>query len=326
MADQKITFDGDSTGLVGALNRVSAALEKNKDKARQVGQEIDKQKGASATVNNEIEQTFRGLGKSVLVTAALAKTMQAVADASKLAREHAAKIGEEKGGESIRVALAMRKTGATPEQVQSVTGMIGEGTTTASETTSFIEAIAKKRGRRGPFEKLQASVRAFQSGAFTQEELLERRTAPTAQEVAARVASLPDDARKELEIRRQLRDQEAVNRGLAANRPATRFVANEIERRKLENSAIQTGMEAVKSVPGIGPLAGEGEADVIEAQERRQRDLGGERTTMEFDPSREGKPRLKTMWEYVPEIKLDADTMMRLVVPPRPTIIGGSKE
>lgn len=268
MAAIKIPIDGDSTGFAGACERGKQGL--------------DKMKGGAKDLGSQMEQTFSGMAKGVLVVGAITKALEAATEAAKRLREASIKGDEVSGGNALTVSRALSGTGLTDQQKSAVGALVGSGAAKAEDTAGFVEALAKQQGQRLQGGQALELTRAFASGAFTSEELLAKAKTGQGVDVAGRFAALSPEARAELDTRTQLNQQAEANRQAAASRPAARFVAGELERRRLESPATQAVNDALASLPVAGGLFAAGEADIIEAQQRRARGLGGPATTIEL--------------------------------------------
>lgn len=291
MTSENVTFTGDASSLVAAANRGKKAIQDQENAIRKTG-------AAAKGLGDQLTQTFTGMAKGALITGAIAKALEAAAESAERIRKAGATSAETRGGEAVSVERALVASGArlTADQRQSILGMVGEGTTTASETTGFIEAFAKQRGRRGTFADITRATQAYQSGAYTQDELLSMRRLPTLQEQNARLASMSPEARAELEQRGRMRSAEAEVRAAVAPNQAARMVEGERERRRLTNPAAQATMDALSSLPlGFGGLFAAGEADIIEKQQGRT-------------------------------IRLADDQIKRMAPTPRPAVIEGKRE
>lgn len=296
--DQVIRFGGDVGGLTNATDRGRRGIEGMENAAKKTG-------AAAKSIGDQLGQTFTGMAKGVLITAAFTKSLEAAAEAAERIRKAGAETSEAIGKEAVDVERAILATGTktTPEQRQSLLGMVGQGVTKYEETAGFIQAFAKKRGRRFTFAEAQRATEAYTSGAFTQDELLEASTIPTAAEQQARLAQLSPEAQREFRIRAKQRTQEAETRAAAAANPFARYVDEEVKKRQLESPFQQSIMEGIKKLPGLGGTAAETEAMFIMLQQSRRARENREQT-----------------------MRLPDEQVQRLAPAPKPIMIQGPRE
>lgn len=325
--DQVIKFGGDVNSLVGATEKGKRGLNNMDDAAKKAAASAKK-------LDDRFRQTFAGLAAGVGVTSAFTKALDAAAEAAERVRTAAAETLAKKGSEAVDVERAILETqvATTPAQRQSLLGMIGEGTTPAEDTASFLQAFVKKRGRRFNVAEAQRAAEAYTSGAYSQEMLLEARTIPTVAEQQARLDSMSPEARDELEVRRKKRQSEAAVRALAARRQASRFVQDTRTEMQLRSPTAGAILSLAETVPGLESATN----DIFEAQARRRFNLGGDATTIGGGDAQVVTPapirRSESLQqkllgnEGVMLMRLVDDQVLRISPTPKPTVIQGPRE
>ena len=155
----KIIIDADAAKVIAEAIKAGDAIEKAGKRARSFGRAI-------ADSNRELAGT-------VVKTAVLLKTLDAVAETYEKFRKMTVDASGKIGGAELKAQLAGQRLGLSAEQSSGL--LVGEGATTADERAGYLEKLAGMVGDKGAgnltAESASRAAALFRTGLYREDEL-----------------------------------------------------------------------------------------------------------------------------------------------------------
>jgi hypothetical protein len=238
--------------------------------------DVDAQKAYTATqkLTKEFQQVGKQIAQSVAGITALANMIDRAADAAKRIREETAEANKARGGSALDRGAAGRTMNLTGSQLQAYQNIQEGGAVSEQDQVAFMAALAKAGGRRVRGAGGLEYAKAFATGAFSQEELLEAAKKGRKVDIGGRMGALSQAEKDEIDLRAYELEQTRRTSGGQAERLAL----IERARQRRDNPGLSAFVEGIEGAPIVGGMVREANMDRL-ADSYGEGKLGGKRAS-----------------------------------------------